>query len=58
MSVRLWSQVVAELNPEFEERGRKALVPYPTSLSWSSDGATLYSGYTDNTIKIWSVVSS
>jgi len=47
--------VVAELTPPFDERGRKALVPYCTSLAWSADGSTLYSGYTDNVVRVWSV---
>ena len=47
--------VVAELVPAFEERGRKALTPYCTSLAWSADGSTLYSGYTDKTIRVWAV---
>ena len=51
------SQVVAELNPEYEERGRKALVPFPTSLCWSSDGATLYAGYTDHLVRVYQVAS-
>jgi guanine nucleotide-binding protein subunit beta-2-like 1 protein len=47
--------VVAELAPEWEERSRKALTPYCTSLCWSSDGSTLFSGYTDNVVRVWSV---
>jgi guanine nucleotide-binding protein subunit beta-2-like 1 protein len=47
--------VVAELSPSWEERGRKALTPYPTCLSWSSDGSTLYAGYTDNVVRVWTV---
>ena len=49
--------MVAELSPEWEERGRKALTPFPTSLVWAADGATLYSGYTDNVIRVWTVSS-
>jgi len=41
--------------PEFPERSRKALVPHCTSISWSADGNTLYTGYTDNLIRVWSV---
>jgi guanine nucleotide-binding protein subunit beta-2-like 1 protein len=46
---------VAELVPPFEERGRKALTPFCTSLAWSPDGSTLYSGYSDNVVRVWSV---
>jgi guanine nucleotide-binding protein subunit beta-2-like 1 protein len=47
--------VVAELKPEEEERGRKALVPFPTCLAWSADGTTLMSGYTDGVVRVWVV---
>ena len=46
---------MAELTPEFEERGKKALTHHATCLAWSNDGSTLYSGYTDNTIRVWHV---
>jgi len=26
-----------------------------TSLAWSNDGNTLFAGYTDNAVRIWSV---
>jgi guanine nucleotide-binding protein subunit beta-2-like 1 protein len=48
--------VVDCLEPKFEDLGKKALVPYCTSLCWSPDGHTLFSGYTDNTVRVWSVV--
>jgi len=58
-NITIWDleskQVVAELVPDLEERSKKALVPFCTCLSWSADGATLYSGYTDNVIRVWSV---
>jgi guanine nucleotide-binding protein subunit beta-2-like 1 protein len=57
--IKIWDleskAVVAELKPEAEERGKKALEPFPTCLSWSADGSTLFSGYTDNIIRVWSV---
>lgn len=43
--------VVVELTPQTD--GNK--VPACTCLAWSADGSTLYSGYTDNTIRAWSV---
>lgn len=46
---------VAELTPPAEERGHKALEHFCTSLAWSADGSTLYSGYTDNSVRVWSV---
>ena len=47
--------IVDELRPEFQPVGKKAQVPYCTSLAWSADGSTLYSGYTDNLIRVWCV---
>lgn len=29
--------------------------PIPVSLAWSTDGATLFAGYTDNVIRVWEV---
>jgi guanine nucleotide-binding protein subunit beta-2-like 1 protein len=44
--------VIAELIPETPS---KTLKPECTSIVWSADGTTLYSGYTDNTIRVWGV---
>jgi guanine nucleotide-binding protein subunit beta-2-like 1 protein len=57
--IKIWDleskSVVAELVPELPSMSRKALKPECISLQWSADGATLYSGYTDNTIRVWGV---
>jgi len=57
--IRIWDleskSIVAELVPELPQMGKKALKPECTSLTWSSDGSILYSGYTDNTVRIWGV---
>ena len=54
--IRIWDlenkDVVAELIPEIQ---KKAVKPECTSISWSADGSTLYSGYTDNTVRVWGV---
>jgi len=58
-SIIIWDleskEMVAELAAEFPERSRRALTPYCTSLAWSTDGATLFSGYTDKKIRVWAV---
>jgi len=58
-SIKIWDLeskgIVADLSPEWEERGKKALTPFCTSLCWSADGSTLYSGYTDKIIRVWTV---
>lgn len=43
---------VAELTPETQKKSAK---PECTSIAWSADGSVLYSGYTDNTVRVWSV---
>jgi len=58
--IKVWDleskDVVKELVPEEEvQRSKKALTPYCTSLAWSADGQTLFSGYTDNMIRVWAV---
>jgi len=58
--IKIWDleskTVVVDLRIEFtaSPRGR-ATVPYCVSLTWSADGTTLYSGYTDGLIRVWSV---
>jgi len=60
--IKIWDLeskvVVAELKPDFPVVGKKAQTPHCISLCWSADGATLFSGYTDNEIRVWAVVSA
>ena len=55
--VRIWDledkKIVAELVPESTLKSK----PVCTSIAWSADGNTLYSGFTDNTIREWGVHS-
>ncbi len=55
--VRSKSMVCAPLVPDWgtKEYKRKATVPYCVSLAWSADGSTLYAGYTDGDIRVWTV---
>lgn len=57
--IKIWDLeskgLVEELRPEFENVGKKSMPPYATCLAWSADGSTLYSGYTDGTIRVWVV---
>merc|ERR1711935_1196872 len=63
-TIKIWdleSKVcVDELKPEFEEKsGKSKAVPIQCiSLAWSANGNTLFAGYTDNTIRVWSVLSA
>lgn len=56
-AIKIWDllnkTIVDELKPEFPST--KGLTPECISLAWSADGATLFSGYTDNNIRVWQV---
>jgi len=58
--IKIWDleskSVVDELRPEFPEQGPKSQVPQCVSLAWSADGQTLFTGYTDNMVRVWQVV--
>jgi len=60
-SIKIWDLeskgMVDEIRVELPPAGKKAQVPYCTSLSWSADGSDLYAGYTDNTVRVYSVSS-
>ena len=55
--IRVWDlenkNTVADLLPHKVE-GKKSL-PSCTSIAWSADGMTLYSGFTDNSVRVWSI---
>lgn len=48
--------IVEELKVDFIGVGKKSQEPQVLSLAWSADGQTLFSGYADNLIRVWSVV--
>ncbi|XP_062232071.1 small ribosomal subunit protein RACK1z-like [Phragmites australis] len=56
-SVKIWDleskQVVQDLKPDIQISKNQIL--YCTSLSWSADGSTLYTGYTDGSIRVWKI---
>jgi len=59
-SIKIWdleSKVcVSELKPtNLTARGKKSVPVQCISLAWSADGSTLFAGYTDNIIRVWSV---
>jgi len=61
--IKIWDLeskvIVDELNPEFPPMvGKNAMIPHCTSLQWSADGNTLFSGYTDGIIRVWAVGSA
>jgi len=58
-AIKIWdleSKVcVDELIPNFGDRGKKSVPVQCISLAWSADGSTLFAGYTDNIIRVWTV---
>jgi len=59
--VMIWDletkNVLANINKDFPDFGVTTQVPKPGCLciAWSPDGTTLYAGYTDNLVRVWSV---
>ncbi len=48
--------MVEELKPEVvNNNSNKTEQPLCLSLAWSTDGQTLFAGYSDNTIRVWQV---
>jgi guanine nucleotide-binding protein subunit beta-2-like 1 protein len=58
-SIKIWdleSKVVVDtLRPTGPEGEELAKIPTCTSLAWSADGSTLFAGYSDSLIRIYSV---
>lgn len=62
-SVKIWDleakEVVETLDIAFEPLSKRTIKraqkPYPVSLTWSHDGNTLFVGYTDGIIRVWTV---
>lgn len=59
--IKIWDLeskvLVDEIRPEITTTGKKAQIPYCTSLTWSSDGADLFAGYSDNTVRVYNVAN-
>jgi len=62
-SIRIWDletkNQVCELTKNFANFQNKTEKsnPAPVSLAWSADGKMLFSGWTDNLIRVWEVVA-
>jgi len=59
-SIKIWDLenkvVVDELKPDvISSTVNKATAPDCTCLAWSSDGQTLFAGYTDGLIRVWQI---
>jgi len=57
--IKIWDLeskgLVADLNKNFPDFQPKTTSPACVSLAWSADGSTLFSGWTDNNIRVWEV---
>lgn len=60
--VKIWDLeskgVVADLTKSHPDFAPQARDPNALSLAWSSDGVTLFAGYSDNVIRVWEVPMS
>lgn len=60
-TISIWDlegkEIVGELKPEVVCPNKEKLADC-VSLTWSNDGKTLFSGHTDNAIRVWSVTES
>jgi len=60
-AIKIWDLetkgMVDEIRLELPPAGKNAQVPYCTSLSWSADGTDLFAGYTDSTVRVYSVAN-
>ena len=49
---------LATVAPEFPVRSKKATIPVCNCLAWSIDDANLFTGYTDNVVRVWEVTAT
>lgn len=59
-AIKIWDleskALVDEIRqPTAENAGKHAQVPYAVSLAWSADGSTLFAGFTDNVVRVYTV---
>jgi len=58
-SVKIWDlenkSIVTELTKNHPDFQAKSTNPSCISVAWSADGNTLFTGYTDNVIRVWEV---
>ena len=47
--------IVDELKPDFVDVGKLSKEPECVSLAWSTDGQSLFGGFTDNLVRVWAV---
>ena len=55
--MRTARSIVDELKPSFTDIGENSRDPECVSIAWSADGQTLFGGFTDNQVRVWTVSS-
>ena len=53
--ISLSRSIVDELKPEYNVAYGK--IPECVSIAWSADGQTLFGGFTDDLVRVWTVSS-
>ena len=49
--------IVDELKPEYANTTKTGREPECVSLAWSADGQTLFGGFSDDLVRVWTVSS-
>lgn len=57
-SVKIFDLQAKKLKDELKPEVAEGKTPECISLAWSYDGQNLFSGYTDNLIRVWQVMTS
>ncbi|GMG34923.1 unnamed protein product [Ambrosiozyma monospora] len=57
-SIKIYNLQERELKDELKPEVAEGKTPECLSLAWSADGQNLFSGYTDNLIRVWQVMTS
>lgn len=55
--INLVRSIVDELKPAYTDVSEEARQPECVSIAWSADGQTLFAGFTDNALRVWTVTS-
>ncbi|CAI9754558.1 unnamed protein product [Fraxinus pennsylvanica] len=55
MDLKVDLKLESEMGSEDTTQATKNKIIYCTSLNWSADGSTLFSGYTDGVIRVWGI---
>jgi len=53
----LLRSIVDELKPAYTDVREDARQPECVSIAWSADGQTLFAGFTDNVLRVWTVTN-